>query len=89
VLFIAELEHVRQLVVDVFLEHVFVCVVIKSITEDTKQLVNPEFYDILLAFIEPVVSQVNSLENLGHISHIENVMRLSRSRQKLFLNQEE
>lgn len=84
--FIAELEHVGQLIVYVFLEHVFVFVVVKSITENAEQLVHPQFHDVLLAFVEPAVRQINALENLGYVSHIEYVMRFGGRRQKLFLN---
>jgi hypothetical protein len=50
---------------------------------------NPELDNVLLTFIESIVSQVYSLEYFGHISHIEDIVRFGWSWQELFLNQEE
>jgi len=47
---------------------------------------SPQLDDVFFTLIEVLVSLVQTLENLGHISHVENVVTLCWSWQELVLD---
>ena len=51
--------------------------------EDTEDLVTPKFDDVFFGVLVSLLGHVEALEDLTDISHVEDVVRLGRSRQEL------
>jgi len=84
--FIIHLEVLLELVIDQCLEQLLVLLRDKSIMEHTHNFVTPKFDDLFLAFIEFLACLVNTLEDLGDITHVENVVSLCWGRQEVLSN---
>jgi len=46
----------------------------------------PKLYDMLLALVEVLICLIHTLEDLGNITHVKNVMTLRRGWQEVLLN---
>lgn len=85
-LLVIHLELDFQLLVEVSLEDFSVLERVESVVEDSQDLVRPQLDNVLLAFIEVLVSHVYSLEHLRNVSHVEDVVTLCWGRQEVLLN---
>lgn len=75
-----------ELLVQVGLELLSVFEGVKSVLEDSQDLMSPQLNDVLLAFVEVLICKVYSLEYLGDVSHVEDVVRLGWSWQEVLLD---
>lgn len=75
-----------KLIIQKLLELGLILDINESVGKDTKDLVTPELDDLLLLLIQVLVSQIQSLEDLGDVSHIELVMWLGWGGEELILH---
>lgn len=83
VLNVVHLELSFKLVIDHLLELFTIFEADESIVEDSEDLVTPQFDDLLFRFVVVLVSQEKSLEHLGDITHVVDVMCLRRCGQEI------
>jgi hypothetical protein len=55
----------------------------KTIVEDSKDLVTPKFDEVFFGVLVCLLGHVEALEDFADISHVENIVRLGRSRKEL------
>jgi hypothetical protein len=75
-----------KLIIHQLLELVLILDIDESVSEDTEHLVTPELDYLLLLLVEELVSQIQSLEDLGDVSHVELVMGLGWGGEELILH---
>jgi len=86
VLFVVKLELLLQLFIQVCLELITILEGVKSVVEDTKDLVGPELNDLFFSLIEVLVGLIDALEHFRNITHVEHIVTLGRSRQEVQLD---
>jgi len=86
VLFVIHLEMNSELLVQNSLKFVLVSYWNQTVVEDTHYFVTPEFYQVLFCVLVRLLSLVAALKYFTNITHVENIMRLSRGRQELLWN---
>jgi hypothetical protein len=86
VFLVVQLELKLQLLVEVQLKLIAILERVKAVVEDSEDFMSPELHDLLLALIEILVGLVETLEDLGDISHVEDVVTLGWGRQEVLLD---
>ena len=84
-LLVIHLEVLDELFIKKLLEFLLILFVDQTIIEYSEDFMAPQLDNLLLLFVEVLVCHVQSLEHLGDITHVEDVVTLCGSWEELVL----